>query len=130
MITQNCSIQRTADDTLFWTNIDQSYSGYKNNVRCTFNLLVFPNTEVIATVSNLFLEDYVDVVRYYDDDNSTVIFLGDVTILPHSGGSIKQVLWEFLSDGNMVSTGFAINFIFIGTTLLYQVLKNCKWVFF
>uniref|UniRef100_A0AC35FYX8 C-type lectin domain-containing protein n=1 Tax=Panagrolaimus sp. PS1159 TaxID=55785 RepID=A0AC35FYX8_9BILA len=93
-----------------WTSIDEKDSGYSKNVHCTFNLVISPNTMVLA-VSDISLESGVDYVRY-SQDNYIVNIGNDVELIlePYKNGTERHVLWEFVSDGSLQFYGFEMKF--------------------
>uniref|UniRef100_A0A914PUF1 CUB domain-containing protein n=1 Tax=Panagrolaimus davidi TaxID=227884 RepID=A0A914PUF1_9BILA len=103
----NCSTFMNGT-VLVWTNMDQNYEGYENNVRCNFNLTISPKTVVLARADlpiTFTTEFGVDYVKYNDDGNDVIFprqkhYARDVYIFEsNKNGTDKTVMWEFVSDG-------------------------------
>uniref|UniRef100_A0AC34FMR5 CUB domain-containing protein n=1 Tax=Panagrolaimus sp. ES5 TaxID=591445 RepID=A0AC34FMR5_9BILA len=102
----------TTDYNTVWT-MDQKM-GYGKNVNCSYLLVVEPNTEVFVDVNKVVFEKGVDYIRYYPEDlprNYTTIGAPiEFIIEPDENGKEKRLVWEFVTDGSIQSSGFDVSF--------------------
>lgn len=95
-----------------WTNI--RYTGYKNNVKCMFHLVVPENSEVRVSIPVFMIEEVSDYIIYYIKDKHFNNSIGTQLLHPANYIFRQNVTWEFVSDGSVQSLGFLFNFMTIG----------------
>lgn len=118
----NCTIIKFNSNTLKWTNIHSPYKGINNYVRCLYNLTIPANTVIGLLLTNWGLEKNVDILQYYRNKTDIVkidvLDYGslpqDYILQPNYDGITDNVLFEFLSDGSIISAGFTLEFTFLG----------------
>ena len=121
----NCSVENvngpsTGDRTIL------SISGYPNNARCIYDLVIEPDTEVLLQVEDFELEQNVDFLTYQDfagvtktlNNRDKVVFEGD-----KHNDTQKVVRIKFESDGSVQKGGFVLWF----NKICKLVLKWLRW---
>uniref|UniRef100_A0A914Y1H7 CUB domain-containing protein n=1 Tax=Panagrolaimus superbus TaxID=310955 RepID=A0A914Y1H7_9BILA len=112
-ISCNSTIPLNPNSTTFWSYWNDN--GYLSNGRCTHMIKIKPKMEVIATLQNSELEDNVDMINFYEVNNSIPsgqLKKGCVAaVFPtEDEKEEREILWEFISDGSVQLRGFNVSF--------------------
>ena len=120
-VNASCTISKPYYDDSNLVIWEHSY-GYSNNAKCSYTLIIEPETEV-RLHALILLENHVDVITFYDSDGfenvSSVLStkVTDMRFFPNDDGSQKQIIFEFTSDANIQTGYFKLTFERIGSLL-------------
>uniref|UniRef100_A0A914PNX6 CUB domain-containing protein n=1 Tax=Panagrolaimus davidi TaxID=227884 RepID=A0A914PNX6_9BILA len=101
----NSTNSTSLNSTTTWSFL--SDKGYPSNSQCTYTMKIPPGTEVIATLTKSDIEENVDMINYYFENNSLPNIYGQINSYGlafsnhnNENEKEKEIFWEFVSDGN------------------------------
>uniref|UniRef100_A0AC34F151 CUB domain-containing protein n=1 Tax=Panagrolaimus sp. ES5 TaxID=591445 RepID=A0AC34F151_9BILA len=97
---------------VIWTNTLNT--GYKNNMRCIFHLIIPKNSAVVVYTSIYSVEYEIDYINYYIEDEYLNKSLGIRFDDTELNIFRQNATFEFISDGSVNSYGFTLDFTYIG----------------
>ena len=104
--TANCLTQGSGPLTETWG----SSFGYSNSETCSYDLYVYPGTEVFVIQSDFEVEFGVDVIKYTDEFGDYFL-RNNIALRPYKNDTMKHYEFNFTSDGSIVGRGFSFEFM-------------------